>query len=182
MCLEIMAARGDVSIFSVFENAMPYFQENHPVAVDRAFFQACQFNQIDTAKALLPYVTKDKDFQHFFEKAAKDGCKDIFLLLLPFCDPKRNSSKALAGASVFGHVEIFEILYPLSNPKEAIIAVALLQQKRRGSGTLLEDRLSLIEKREGLLNETERYSFQQATQREEKDLTRKDVMGVSFLL
>ena len=159
ICLENMGARGDIAIFRVFEPVLEDVRKKAPLAVDQAFFAACRQNQIDTAKAILPYVSKDKDFQHFFEDAAKYGYDAIFFLLLPFCDPKRNSSKALANASVFGHGVIFEALYPLSNKDDALITSETLRKKSKEPGRLLEERLLLIEKRDVLFRETEKASF-----------------------
>lgn len=45
---------------------------------------------------------------------------DVVHHLLPLCNPKNQSSKFLAAAAAEGHTELFELLYPLSNPEDAL--------------------------------------------------------------
>ncbi len=45
---------------------------------------------------------------------------DVVHYFLPLCNPKNQSSKFLAAAAAERHTELFDLLYPLSNPKDAL--------------------------------------------------------------
>lgn len=66
---------------------------------------------------------------------------DVVQYLLPLCNPKNQSSKFLAAAAAEGHTELFELLYPLSTPKEALGYIQRKFPTQPEYGAILEQRI-----------------------------------------
>lgn len=66
---------------------------------------------------------------------------DVVHYLLPLCNPKNKSSKFLAAASAERHTDLFELLYPLSNPENALGYLQSTFANQPESWEMLEQRI-----------------------------------------
>lgn len=61
-------------------------------------------------------------------EAVKEGKFSVVQYLLRECDPKTDDSRLLQLAATFGHHDIIDLLYPLSDPQKAVAALINFQQ------------------------------------------------------
>ena len=54
------------------------------------------------------------------QTAVRDNNSDMVELLLPYCNPQVDNSLALQLASMVGSTHLVNLLYPLSNPTQAL--------------------------------------------------------------
>lgn len=66
-----------------------------------------------------PYLSENRKGD-LFALAVECRCINMVCALLPLSDPKFNHSCALQMASAIQHQEIFDLLYPLSQPTKAL--------------------------------------------------------------
>lgn len=93
-----------------------------------ALFRAVNNNHLECVAFLLPLSnltvergeTVNGSSGQLLQTAAHNSNFDMVELLLPHCNPKLNKSLALQYASVNGHQEIFNLLYPHSDAVEAL--------------------------------------------------------------
>lgn len=81
---------------------------------------AAKQNNTRILSAILPTMTDLSQIQFALFGVVSKGHLDAVKVLLPFVDPKHQQSKALQMASYYGFQDIFNLLYPLSDPKEAL--------------------------------------------------------------
>lgn len=77
-------------------------------------------NNYTYAVKLLVARSGCEDNEHSLWVAVSQGYVEGVKLLLPICDPRKNNSNCLQRAVLNDDMEIFELLYPVSNPRIAL--------------------------------------------------------------
>lgn len=94
-------------------------------------FRAVQNNHIECVAFLLPLsdlrVERGEILNGstglILQAAVRNNNYDMVEVLLPYCNPLVENSLALQYASAAGFAKIFDLLYPLSNPTEALKSI-----------------------------------------------------------
>lgn len=89
--------------------------------IDFWIMKSMDWHSLEMVSHLLSFNTQD--LSEIMVGAARKGQKDFVQLLLPHADPTFNNSKALQWASINQQAAVFDLLYPLSNAKDALIAL-----------------------------------------------------------
>lgn len=86
--------------------------KQHPLHIIE---QLCQYSTAPLNEALVAAV-----------RSNRADVVAVVSALLPHCDPTAHNSKALQYASVNGNLELVDLLYPVSNPADALNALKKL--------------------------------------------------------
>jgi len=89
--------------------------------IDFWIMKSMDWHSLEMVRYLLNFNTDD--LSEIMVGAARKGQKDFVQLLLPHSNPAFNNSKALQWASVNQDTDVFDLLYPLSNAKDALRAL-----------------------------------------------------------
>lgn len=108
------------------------------VMFDRAVIEG----DLTKVERMLP-VMEEWSIWESMETAINRGKTDIVRVLMPHTDIKKDKSVLLQYASLWRQQDIFDMLYPLSEPQEALLAMQVKVSKGQFSGGLemLEQRL-----------------------------------------
>lgn len=90
-----------------------------PTVYSDSLNAAAKYGHLDMVKYIAPLVDAYSQEEGLC-MAVLYNCADVVNYLLPLCNPKNQSSKFLAVATTEGHTELFELLYPLSTPEDAL--------------------------------------------------------------
>lgn len=113
--LIIAAASGNIQCFEFLQT---YVAE--PTVYSDCLNTAAEHGHLDMVKHISPLVGEYAQ-EEALCMAVLYNRVDVVDYLLPRCNPKNQSSKFLAAAAAEGHTELFELLYPLSDPENALI-------------------------------------------------------------
>lgn len=112
--LPAAAAEGFVT---VVDKLLTYVDDQQ--TLEAALSHAASNNHLPIVKTLLPSVPFEKRFEALVQAVLHNN-KEIVVYLIPLCDPKGNNSRALQFAVEEKLFDIADMLYPLSNPQEAL--------------------------------------------------------------
>lgn len=126
----------------------------------RAFFEAAGSGHDDIALLLKEgYVHRrkydDAAYEAFLD-CAMDGHLRTMKLLIPFVDPMKNNSEALGISCFHQKRDVFDFLYPLSDPPMALLALNADSSVPDDKKTFLTERINIEREREllSILTET----------------------------
>lgn len=88
-----------------------------------SIFSAIEKDNTERLKQLLGEITSHVNLSDALAHAASKGCIEHVTLLLPYSYPPHQESIALQWAAYGEHMDIVDILFPLSNAQEAIDAM-----------------------------------------------------------
>ena len=108
------AASGNLQCFECLQ---PYVSE--PTVYSDALNNAAEKGHLTLVQHIAPLVDAYSQEEGLCMAVLYNRI-DVVQHLLPLCNPKNQSSKFLAAAAAEGHTELFELLYPLSNPEDAL--------------------------------------------------------------
>lgn len=115
---ELMQTAAKSGALACFECLEPYVAEES--VYSDALNSAAEKGYLDMVKHISPLVGEYAQ-EEALCMAVLYNRVDVVDYLLPRCNPKNQSSKFLAAAAAEGHTELFELLYPLSDPENALI-------------------------------------------------------------
>lgn len=98
------------------QKVLPYMQSDD---IFHVLIFAVTDKKSDFVLTAQPYLSDERKGD-LFSLAVECRCINMVHALLPFSDPKFNHSCALQMASAIQHQEIFDLLYPLSQPTKAL--------------------------------------------------------------
>lgn len=101
---------------------------------------AAEHNHLHIVQHIAPLV--DEYFREdALALAALYNRVDVVQYLLTVCNPQNQSSKCLAAAASEGHSELFELLYPLCNPTDALHYLKRKFENQPHNWEMLEQRI-----------------------------------------
>jgi len=90
--------------------------------IERAVRVANEYGYSEIVEFLVCH-TSIPNVQRLFNQAVFHGHLECVKWMLSVANPKVDNSNSLAVAVLQGHDDIFELLYPVSNPQEALFAL-----------------------------------------------------------
>lgn len=135
--LPVAAAEG---FASVVDKLIPHV--NDPTYLSSALKLAASNNHLQIVKTLLPWVPFEKR-PEALSQAVINKHKEIVLYLIHLCEPKSNHSRALQFAVEDELFDIADMLYPVSNPQDALECMMMELELEPGHSIIryLEDRI-----------------------------------------
>lgn len=128
----------DQSNLLFVQRLIPYSNVSHNN--NRCAILAISKQDINILKFLLPHITQDTKL---LPAAVRSGNMDILCSILKICDPKWECSAALQEAIAHQNQEMFDLLYPLSNPQEAWEVIRKDSWFDRNQRKMLKSRLDV---------------------------------------
>lgn len=133
--LIMAAASGNLQCFDFLQ---AYVGE--PTVYSDSLNKAAENGHLDMVQHLAPLVCEYAQ-EEALCMAVLYNRVDVVHYLLPLCNPKNQSSKFLAAAAAEGHTELFDLLYPLSDPQNALIYLKRKFVHQPASWEKLEQRI-----------------------------------------
>lgn len=126
------------------QEVLPHMQSND---IFHVLIFAVTQKKSDFVLTAQPYLSEDRKGD-LFALAVECRCINMVRALLPYSDPKFSHSCALQMASAIQHQEIFDLLYPLSQPSKAL--KVMKKHSRSFECEMLENALEQSKIRESL--------------------------------
>lgn len=135
--LPVAAAEGFASVVDKL-----IAQVNDPTYLSSALTHAASNNHLQIVKTLLPLVPFEKRSEAL-SRAVINKHTEIIQYLIPLCEPKSNRSQALQFAVEDQLFDIADMLYPVSNPQDALECMMMELELEPGHSTIqyLENRI-----------------------------------------
>ena len=145
----LLAAEGENE--NVLKTLAPLFTGKK---VNLALMHAIDRHSVPSIRALLPFADYKENNSSMLRIAVQNRCPlDIIKILAPHFDPKDLQSAPLAFASALEQEEVFNFLYPLSDPKEALVFLKI-QQYDTSAQKMITSRLKIDEEKDLLSEHT----------------------------
>lgn len=112
-------------------------------AVERALRVGLEYGYADVVEFLITHVSISDPHSQFLTQAVFHGYIQCVTWMMSISDAKANNSRALQDALVFGHEDIFELLYPVSDPQAALYSMQKNTAFDEDDWGPLEKRISL---------------------------------------
>lgn len=112
-------------------------------AVERALRVGLEYGYVDVVEFLITHVSISDPHSQFLTQAVFHGYIQCVTWMMSISDAKANNSRALQDALVFGHEDIFELLYPFSDPQAALYSMQKNTAFDEDDWGPLEKRISL---------------------------------------
>ena len=135
--LPVAASEGFVS---VVDKLLTYVDHSHSLA--SAMAHAASNNHLQIVKRLLPLVPFEERAEALSQAVIHKN-REVIVYLIPLCDPKSKHSQALQFAVEDQSFDIADMLYPFSNPQEALECMMMDLELNSGDFRIqyLEDRI-----------------------------------------